>query len=117
MYTPFSFHSVTVRHFMFMKTINIIIVLLALFTGLANAGLIVPARAQGCLGPAEQQQAINSGQARRFGVIAQSVSKRLNGTVLDGQLCRKGGRLVYILTVVKKNGQTTRTIVDAQSGR
>lgn len=100
-----------------MKTINIIIVLATLSAGFLAAGTVVPAHAQACLGPAQQQQAINSGQASRFGVIADSVSKRLNGTVLNGQLCQRGGKLVYILTVVKKNGQASRIIVDAKSGR
>ena len=104
-------------HFEYMKHDITIIFLVGL---LAGAMLTVETRlavAQSCLGPAEQQQAINNGDARRFGEIAAIVSRRLNGTVYNGELCRRNGSLVYILTVVKNNGLAMRTVVDAKSGR
>lgn len=93
--------------------------ILALASTLLSLSLDVTggAQAQACLGPTEQHEAIMSGKARRFGEIAAIVSKNLNGTVYDGELCRRGDVLVYILTVVKKNGTAVRTVVDAKSGR
>lgn len=102
---------------MLMKTLYAIILSFLIAISLLGVTSITPAYAEKCLGPAQQQQAINSGKANRFGVIAKSVSKRLNATVLNGQLCTHNGRLVYILTVINKHGQTQRAVVDAKSGR
>lgn len=100
-----------------MKLIFAIIIVLAAMFSPPNLGGISHAHAQQCLNPAEQRKAISNGKAKRFGVVASQVSKRLQGTVYNGELCRRGGQLVYILTIVKKNGVAVRTVVDAKSGR
>lgn len=102
---------------MLMKTFNAIIVSFAIAASLPSVTHVSHAHAKACLGPAQQQLAINHGKAKRFGVIAKDVSKRLNATVLNGQLCKRGGRLVYILTVINHRGKTKRAVVDAKSGR
>lgn len=99
-----------------MKTYTAIILSLAITGSLLTSTFVARAHGLKCLVPAQAQKAINSGKAKRFGVIAHSVSKRLKGTVLNGQLCRRKGRLVYILTVINAKGQTKRVIVDAKKG-
>lgn len=115
--TIFRLHSVTLWHWDPMKTMFLSLLVLAGALMPLSLEVTGKAHAQACLGPAEQHAAIMSGQARRFGEIAAIVSKNLNGTVYNGELCRRGDRLVYILTVVKKNGTAVRTVVDAKSGR
>lgn len=84
---------------------------------LSGPSYITPAHAKACLGPAQQQKVIRSGKAKRFGIVARNVSKRLKGTVVNGKLCKHSGRLVYILTVINKKGQARRVVVDARRGR
>ena len=100
-----------------MKTYKAVILSLAIAISLPSMTHITPAHAKSCLGHAQQHKAIKSGKVKRFGVVAKVVSQRLNATVVNGQLCKRGGRLVYILSVINQHGQTRRAIVDAKSGR
>jgi len=70
-----------------------------------------PAAAQ-CLSPAEQRAAVRSGAAVRPGVIRRAVP----GELLNLQLCRQGGRLVYRATVIRPNGAVRTMTIDAGSG-
>ncbi len=113
----FSFYSVVLVHFVLMMKTFTLLLFFSLFLNVFFPFQENKAHAQTCLGPAQQQQAISSGKAKRFGVVARLVSNRLNSNVIGGQLCHRGNRLVYILTIVKTNGQAGRVIVDARSGR
>ncbi|MBN8998414.1 MAG: PepSY domain-containing protein [Rhizobiales bacterium] len=57
--------------------------------------LAVPAAANGCLSQGEARQAVQ---------------------VLSAQLCRAGGGLVYVVSVLGEGGQVRRLTVDAVSG-
>jgi len=66
-----------------------------------------------CLSGAEARTAVQSGQA----VPLSNVAGGLGGEVVKAQLCRQGGKLVYIVGVLQSNGQVARRVVDARSGR
>ena len=72
----------------------------------------LPAQAQGCLSQGEARQAVQSGQA----VSLSRLRAGIPGEVLSAQLCRAGGGLVYIVSVLGDGGQVKRMQVDAQSG-
>jgi uncharacterized membrane protein YkoI len=97
----------------------------ALAAVLAAAG---PAAAeQRCLTKAEQKAAISSGQAITLAAAikaARGVAPRVPVTqtrnsreVVRARLCKGPEGLVYVLTVLARDGKVTRTTVDARSGR
>ena len=74
--------------------------------------LAVPAAANGCLSQGEARQAVQSGQA----VSLSRLRGNIPGEVLSAQLCRAGGGLVYVVSVLGEGGQVRRLTVDAVSG-
>jgi uncharacterized membrane protein YkoI len=75
----------------------------------------VGARADGsCLAQEEQRAAVRAGSAVKPRVIRQAVS----GDLLNLQLCRaSGGQLVYLATVLQRNGFVANLVLDARTGR
>lgn len=65
-----------------------------------------------CLSQSEARTAVSSGEARPLGSIAGAVS----GEIVRADLCREGGRLVYVLSVLT-GGRVANMVVDARSGR
>jgi uncharacterized membrane protein YkoI len=91
-------------------------------------GLSLPAAAsataaeqRACLSKAEQRAAIAHGQAVTLGTAIRSVRGSVRGRgareVVRAKLCREDHGLVYVLTVLARNGKVTHTTVDATSGR
>ena len=93
------------------------------------AGLIawsVPALAasddeQACLSKAEQRAALSSGQTVTLAAAIRSVRGSVRGRgsreVVKARLCREQNGLVYLLTLLTRDGKVTHTAVDAISGR
>ncbi len=81
---------------------------------LTAAGLFLSSTAATaeCLSLREQRAAVRSGEVVRPG----TVGPRL-GEVLQVRLCRSGGRLVWEVTVLGRDGRVVDHIVDAGSGR
>ena len=67
-----------------------------------------------CLNKEQQRTAIASGKAVRLGVAVKAVKRR--GEVVRARLCEGGKGLVYMLTVLARDGKVTRVTVDATSG-
>ncbi len=94
---------------------------LLLSVGLATAGLTAVGAAdsphRACLSKAEQRAAVASHRAIP---LAQAIkSARRHGRrseVLRARLCHRGSRLVYVLTLLARNGKVTRASVDAANG-
>jgi uncharacterized membrane protein YkoI len=94
---------------------------------LAAAFAALPASAQelkACLGKAERRAAIASGQALPLSTVLNSVrsvrtTKRSRGgrELIKASLCRGENGLVYVLTVLSRDGKVTRTRVEATSGK
>jgi uncharacterized membrane protein YkoI len=74
-----------------------------------------------CLGKAEQRAAISSGQAVRLASAIRSVRgsgrARAGREVIKARLCRETKGLVYVLTVLSRDGKVTHASVDATSGK
>jgi len=75
-----------------------------------------PGQAEGphCLNKEQQRVAIASGKAVRLSVALKAVKRR--GEVVRARLCDGGKGLVYMLTVLARDGKVTRVTVDATSG-
>ena len=67
-----------------------------------------------CLNKEQQRAAIASGKAVRLGVALRAVKRR--GEVVRARLCEGGKGLVYMLTVLARDGKVVRVTVDATSG-
>jgi uncharacterized membrane protein YkoI len=86
-------------------------------------GLSVPAAAaeRSCLSKAEQRAAISNGQAVTLATAIRSARGSVRGRgareVVRARLCRHPNGLVYVLTVLARDGKVTHTTVDATSGK
>jgi uncharacterized membrane protein YkoI len=67
-----------------------------------------------CLNKEQQRLAIASGRAVRLGVALKAVKRP--GEVVRARLCEGNKGLVYMLTVLARDGKVTRVTVDATSG-
>ena len=86
-------------------------------------GLSAPAAAaeRSCLSQAEQRAAISNGQAVTLAAAIRSARGSVRGRgareVVRARLCREADGLVYVLTVLTRDGKVTHTSVDATSGK
>jgi uncharacterized membrane protein YkoI len=87
---------------------------LAAFTAAVLAAERVEAEPARCLNKEQQRVAISSGKAVRLGVALKAVKRR--GEVVRVCLYEGGKGLVYMLTVLARDGKVTRVTVDATSG-
>lgn len=70
-----------------------------------------------CLTKAEQRAVVASHKAISLGRAIKSARKHgRHGETLRARLCRRGGRLVYVLTLLARNGKVLRVTVDAANG-
>jgi uncharacterized membrane protein YkoI len=80
--------------------------------------LLAPSAAEAedtrCLNKEQQRLAIASGKAVRLGVALKAVKRP--GEVVRARLCEGNKGLVYMLTVLARDGKVTRVTVDATSG-
>jgi uncharacterized membrane protein YkoI len=86
---------------------------------LAGAALIVPdvALAQGCMSSKEARSAVQNGQAVSLSKMVKRIQQATGGEILPTpQLCNSGGQLVYVVKVLKPDGQVETLTVDAASG-
>jgi uncharacterized membrane protein YkoI len=74
-----------------------------------------------CLSKSEQRAAISSGQAVTLAQAIRSARGSVRGhgarEVLNAKLCREEKGLVYLLTVLSRDGKVTHMTVDATSGK
>jgi uncharacterized membrane protein YkoI len=88
-----------------------------------SIGLCAPTAAAelSCLSKAEQRAAISNGQAVTLATAIRSVRGSVRGRgareVVRARLCRQADGLVYVLTVLARDGKVTHTTVDATSGK
>lgn len=78
-------------------------------------------KARVCLSKSEQKVAISNGQAVTLAQAIRSIRGSVRGRgareVVNAQLCREEERLVYLLTVLARDGKVTHMTVDATSGK
>jgi uncharacterized membrane protein YkoI len=91
----------------------------------ALAGWHAPAQAapaeRTCLSKAEQRAALSSGQTVTLAAAIRSARGSVRGhgarEVVRARLCREEMGLVYLLTLLARDGKVTHTEVDATSGK
>jgi len=91
--------------------------LLLLALGLPALAAEVPAHRGTCLSKAEQRAAVAAHRAIPLGRAIKSL--RAHGhraEVVRARLCRRGDRLVYVLTLLARSGKVIRASVDAANG-
>jgi len=86
---------------------------------LATAGGLVagPVQAQGCLSAKQTRSAVENGNAVSLSKMVKKIQKATGGEILPTpQLCDNGGRLVYMVKVLRPDGSVETLTVDAASG-
>ena len=86
--------------------------LLAVLSGAARADAQIGA----CLTKEERRAALDGGQLMKVGTVIHAVKGRSNREVIRVRLCRSPKGLVYVLTLLGRDGKVTRATVDATSG-
>jgi uncharacterized membrane protein YkoI len=80
-------------------------------------GFAASAHADGCLSPSEARDAAQNGTIVPLSRVIGQIRAAANGEILPPpQLCNIGGRYVYLVNVLTRDGQVTRLTVDASSG-
>jgi uncharacterized membrane protein YkoI len=69
-----------------------------------------------CLTRAEQRAAILAGEAIPLAVARQMLRQRMGGELVRARLCHESGRLIYLLTVLARDGKVRQVTVDATNG-
>jgi uncharacterized membrane protein YkoI len=83
--------------------------------------LLGPARADeqaagACLSKEERRAATTSGQLIKVATVIKTVKGRGHREVIRVRLCHSPKGLVYVLTLLGRDGKVTRATVDATSG-
>jgi uncharacterized membrane protein YkoI len=86
---------------------------LALFCG-ANGALA--AERKSCLSPEERRAALAAHKAVPLAHAMRVVKAKVGGEVVKARLCRQERGLVYVLTVLARDGKVTQARVDAADG-
>jgi len=87
--------------------------------GAVLAGPLSPAAAeerQRCLSRAEQRAAIVAGEAIPLAAARRILRQRMGGELVRARLCHDSNRLIYLLTVLSRDGKVRRVVVDATNG-
>lgn len=69
-----------------------------------------------CLDQKERRAVAESGQVVRLAAAIRAAKSRMPGTVVRARLCRGREGLVYVLTVLARDGKVARLTVDAVKG-
>jgi len=83
------------------------------------AVLLSPAAAEEqprCLTRAEQRAAISAGEAIPLAAARRMLRQRTGGELVRARLCHDANRLIYLLTVLSRDGKVRRVTVDATNG-
>jgi hypothetical protein len=76
----------------------------------------VAAAPHACLNQKERRAAIESGKLVRLAAAIHTAKKRMPGTVVRARLCQGSDGLVYVLTVLGRDGKVAQLTVDASKG-
>jgi uncharacterized membrane protein YkoI len=87
-------------------------VLAVLLSGVASA-----AERKRCLTPEERRAVLAAQKAVPLAQAMHVVKAKLRGEVVKARLCRQEKGLVYVLTVLSRDGKVTQARVDAADGR
>jgi uncharacterized membrane protein YkoI len=80
---------------------------------------VIPAEAEPrtrCLTRDQQRAAITERRAVPLAAVRTSVRARVPGEMVRARLCQEPERLIYLLTVLPRDGKVRRVTVDAKNG-
>src|SRR4051812_840902 len=96
-------------------------VLTVMATLTAPPALAAAEEDRACLSKAEQKAALSNGQTVTLAAAIRSARGSVRGRgareVVKARLCREEKGLVYLLTLLTRDGKVTHTAVDATSGK
>jgi uncharacterized membrane protein YkoI len=69
-----------------------------------------------CLTRAEQRAAIAANEAIPLAAAQRMLRQRMPGELVRARLCYESSRLIYLLTVLPRDGKVRRVTVDATNG-
>jgi uncharacterized membrane protein YkoI len=69
-----------------------------------------------CLNQKERHAEVESGRVVRLTTALRAAKARMQGTLVQARLCRGKDGLVYVLTVLARDGKVARITVDAVKG-
>lgn len=82
--------------------------------------LLAPARAaelaHNCLDQKERRAEVESGRVVRLDTALRAIRSKMPGTLVRARLCRGNDGLVYVLTVLARDGKVALLTVDAAKG-
>ena len=82
--------------------------------------LLAPAQAaelaHNCLDQKERRAEVESGRVVRLDTALRAIRSKMPGTLVRARLCRGNDGLVYVLTVLARDGKVARLTVDAVKG-
>jgi uncharacterized membrane protein YkoI len=81
---------------------------------------LAPARAaeisHACLDQKERRAEVESGRVVRLDAALRAVKSKMSGTLVRARLCHGNDGLVYVLTVLARDGKVAQLTVDAAKG-
>lgn len=72
--------------------------------------------AHACLDQKERRAETTSGGVVRLAIAIHAAKSRMPGSVIQARLCHGQDGLVYVLTVLARDGKVARVVVDAVKG-
>ncbi|MCC6887247.1 MAG: hypothetical protein IT536_01710 [Hyphomicrobiales bacterium] len=69
-----------------------------------------------CLTRDQQRVAIAERRAVPLAAVQKAVRSRVPGELVRARLCQEQERLIYLLTVLPRDGKVRRVVVDAKNG-
>jgi len=69
-----------------------------------------------CLNQKERRALVENGTVLHLAAAMYAVRGHVAGTLVRARLCRRAEGLVYVLTVLARDGKVTRVVVDAAKG-
>jgi uncharacterized membrane protein YkoI len=91
--------------------------LFGLVLGTALPGIAGAAERKSCLSPDERRALIGAHKAIPLARAMHVVKAKVRGEVVKARLCRQERGLVYVLTVLARDGKVTQARVDAADGQ
>jgi uncharacterized membrane protein YkoI len=99
----------------------LVLTVVATLTALSAPVAAAPEEDRACLSKAEQRAALSNGQTVTLAAAIRSARGSVRGRgsreVVKARLCREEKGLVYLLTLLTRDGKVTHTAVDATSGK
>jgi uncharacterized membrane protein YkoI len=88
----------------------------ALVLAAAASDMAAAADRKACLTPEQRRAAIAAHKAVPLTRAVRTVKTRIGGEVVNARLCEREKGLVYVLTVLARDGKVTQAMVDAADG-